>query len=100
MIRIVGDLSKLPMPTVDWEGPVPEQIAKAFGPGSTFRNNVEWFESHASAIFEQHPDMQYCVAGRELFVAETRRRAIALAEAKHPGEKGFVYAPVLPRRRG
>ena len=50
--------------------------------------NAEWLEQHASEVYRQHRGKCICVAGQELFVAETPEQAIALASAKHPQDDG------------
>ena len=71
-----------------------EQLAR-------FRKNVDWLEEHAAEVYGRHRGKCICVAGQELFVADSPAAAIALAQAAHPEDDGqFVhYIPLekLPR---
>ena len=62
--------------------------------------NAAWLQSHATEVYS-HRGKFFCIAGEELFVADTAEKAIAEARAKHPGDKGYLfrYIPVerLPR---
>ena len=97
MICVVGDPSKLPMPSVDWDGVAPEAIRKFFAPGSPFAKNRRWFEEHAAEIKQQHREKWVSVAGEELFVADTEKAAIEAARAAHPEETGpTITRYILP----
>lgn len=97
MIRVVGDQSKLPMPTVDWEGKPPEKLRLLFAPGSPFDKNRRWLDDHLEELKKVLVDKWVCVAGEELFVAETEKAAIATARTAHPEETGpMVTRYMLP----
>jgi hypothetical protein len=63
--------------------------------------NARWFESHASEIYATHRDRFICVAGQELFVAETWEEALAAAKAKYPQDDGRIlrYIPAVKLAR-
>jgi hypothetical protein len=64
-----------------------------------FRDNSKWFRDHIDAIRREHAGMAACVGGKELFVAETAREALALARAAHPDDRGpyVEYVRPVPR---
>jgi hypothetical protein len=62
------------------EWPTPQQ--------SRFQRNWDWFRAHAAEIYILHRGKYYCVAGQELFVADTSLEALAVAKATHPEDDG------------
>jgi hypothetical protein len=65
-----------------------EQLVRA-------ERNTTWFEAHAADIYRTHRDRFICVAGQELFVAETPEAVLAAAQTKHPDDDGRIirYIP-------
>jgi hypothetical protein len=57
--------------------------------------NVAWFRAHAPEIYQHYRGKCLCVAGEELFVADTPQEVLALARAAHPEDDGFFlrYVP-------
>jgi hypothetical protein len=53
-----------------------------------FDRNWTWFEAHAPHIYAEHRGKCVCIAGEELFVAETPEAVLALADAAHPKDNG------------
>ena len=76
----------------------PVELAKAFAQDARFEKNWVWFEAHAAEIYAQHRGKVYCVAGQELFVADTPAEVLALARAAHPDDDGF-YLRYIPKER-
>ena len=60
-----------------------------------FDQNAAWLESHVSEVYSTHRGKCICIAGQELFAADTASEALAKATAAHPQDKGrFVqYIP-------
>lgn len=57
-----------------------------------FDRNAAWLLAHASEIYPKHRGKCICIAGQELFVADTAGEAVARATAAHPNDKGrFVH---------
>lgn len=56
--------------------------------------NWEWLEAHASEVFS-HRGKYICIAGQELFVGDSAREVIAIAQSAHPDDDGFLlhYVP-------
>jgi len=71
------------------------ELAEARAQREQFDRNAAWLEAHASQVYSQHRGKCICIAGQELFVADTASEAVAQATAAHPDDKGrFVrYIP-------
>ena len=70
----------------------PAELAQARAQREQFDRNAAWLHTHASEIYPKHRGKCVCIAGEELFVADTARDAAALATAAHPEDKGrFVH---------
>jgi hypothetical protein len=76
----------------------PEELAKARAQDERFERNWNWFNRHASEIYATHRGKCLCVAGEELFAADSPERALALARAAHPDDDGF-FMRIIPRER-
>jgi hypothetical protein len=76
----------------------PEELAKARVRRERFDRNWAWFQAHVPEIYSQHRGKCICIAGEELFAADTPKEAIALATAAHPEDEGrFVH--YIPREK-
>ena len=70
----------------------PAELAEAQAQRDQFDRNAAWLHAHASEIYPKYRGQCICIAGEELFVAATARKALALATAAHPDDKGrFVH---------
>jgi hypothetical protein len=94
MIKVVRD----PAASEEWPKPVMkevadhEELARGRAQRERFRRNLAWLNEHGAEIFPLHRGKVICIAGEELFVADTAREAVALAAAAHPEDDGrFVY---------
>ena len=69
-----------------------DSLAAARAQREQFDRNSAWLQSHASEIYRQHRGKCICVAGEQLFVADTAGEALAQATAAYPDDKGrFVH---------
>jgi hypothetical protein len=79
----------------------PEEQARAEAQRERFDRNLAWYEAHAVQIGEAHRGKHICVAGQELFVADSTQEVMALARAAHPEDNGFflhyIYRERMPR---
>jgi hypothetical protein len=76
----------------------PAELAQARTQREQFNRNSAWLQTHASEIYSQHRGKCICIAGEELFVADTAKEAVALATAIHPEDKGrFVH--YIPKKK-
>ena len=76
----------------------PVELAKARVQDARFELNWTWFTSHAAEIYSTHRGKCLCVAGQELFVADTPAEAIAKAKAAHPDDDGR-FTRYIPKER-
>jgi hypothetical protein len=74
------------------------ELEKARAQDERFARNWAWFEAHASEIYATHRGKCICVAGEELFAAETPEEALAKAIAAHPDDDGR-FTRLIPRER-
>jgi hypothetical protein len=63
-----------------------------------FRRNSDWLQAHIAAVYPRHRGKCICVAGQELFVADSAEEVLALARAAHPDDDGLLLRYV-PRER-
>jgi hypothetical protein len=79
----------------------PQELAEARARRNRFDRNEAWLQVHAAEIYRCHRGRYICIAGEELFVADTPEAAYASAKSAHPEDDGrFVrYIPKekLPR---
>jgi hypothetical protein len=66
----------------------PVELARSSAQRERFARNLAWFEAHALALGEKYRGQCICIAGEELFVADTPEEAFALAKAAHPDDDG------------
>ena len=82
-------------PFVMYEVTDPEEIAKANARMERYLKNVAWLEPRISQVYAMNRGKCICVAGQELFIADTGPDAIALARQAHPEDDGLLlrYVP-------
>jgi hypothetical protein len=86
------------VPVVMEEVTDPAELARSRERNERFRRNLAWFEAHALEIGRAHRGKCICIAGEELFVADSPEAALALANAAHPEDDGrFLH--YIPRER-
>jgi hypothetical protein len=77
----------------------PEELARARIQDARFERNWNWFDAHAPEIYKTHRGKCLCIAGEELFVADTPEEALAMARAAHPEDDG-LFTRIIPREKG
>jgi hypothetical protein len=65
-----------------------QELAKARAQDERFERNSEWLQSHIPEVYSSYRGKCICVAGGELFVADTPEQVIAMAAAAHPEDDG------------
>ena len=75
-----------------------EELAKARVQDERFARNWAWFDAHAGEIYARHRGKCLCIAGQELFVADTPEEVLALATAAHPDDDGR-FTRYIPKER-
>jgi hypothetical protein len=87
-----------PSPIIMEEVTDPSELERARAQDARFARNWAWFEAHASEIYTAYRDKCLCIAGEELFVADTPKEALAMAIAAHPDDDGR-FTRLIPRER-
>ncbi len=88
----------VPTPLVMTE--ITDQVfnAKIHAQMARFQKNSDWLQAHIPEVYSQHRGKCICVAGQELFVADTGPEAMALARQAHPDDDGALLR-YIPRER-
>lgn len=76
----------------------PEERAAALRRRARFNRNADWLEANGDAVFEKYRGRCICVAGEEVFTADTATEAIAKAQAAHPDDDGWFIHQVPSER--
>jgi hypothetical protein len=87
-----------PSPIVMEEVTDPEELAKARAQRERFDRNSAWLQAHIVEIYARYRGKCICIAGEELFVADTPEEALALATAAHPEDDGR-FLRYIPREK-
>jgi hypothetical protein len=77
----------------------PEELAQAHARDVRFARNSAWLQAHATEIYTQYRGKCICVAGEELFIADSPAEALAQARAAHPEEDGSILIRYIPRQK-
>ena len=86
------------VPVVLEEVTDPVELARARTQDERFERNWAWFQAHAPEVYAAHRGRCICIAGEELFVADTPKEVLALATAAHPEDDGR-FTLYIPRER-
>ena len=76
----------------------PVELQKAQAQDERFERNWAWFEMHTAEIYAAHRGKCICVAGAELFVADTPEEALALAIVAYPDDDGR-FTRLIPQKK-
>lgn len=68
----------------------PAEIAKIKSQRDRFRKNADWLQAHIPQVYAAHRGKCICVAGQELFVADTGPEVVAMARKAHPEDDGLL----------
>ena len=85
-------------PVVIEEVTDPEEIARARPQHERFGRNSAWLQAHGQEIYPYHRGKCICIAGEEVFVADTPEESMALGRAAHPEDDGS-FVQYIPRER-
>jgi hypothetical protein len=77
----------------------PDELAKARAQDERFARNSAWLQMHATEIYPQYRGKCICIAGEELFIADTSEEALRQARAAHPEEDGSILIRYIPREK-
>src|SRR6266481_862454 len=75
-----------------------EELLKARQQREQFDRNSAWLQAHIAEVYSKYRGKCICVAGEELFVADTVKEAIAQATATHPDDEGW-FTRYIPREK-
>ena len=76
----------------------PEALAQARAQRERFDRNSAWLQAHIAEVYSRFRGKCICVAGEELFVADTPEGALAQATASHPEDDGRLIR-YIPREK-
>ena len=76
----------------------PEEIAAARQEWEQFGRNSAWLQSHILEIGDNFRGKCICIAGEQLFAADTVEEAVSQATAAHPEDRGW-FAQYIPKER-
>jgi hypothetical protein len=78
----------------------PVELAQAKAQHERFERNWAWLQAHSSEVYsDANRGKIVCVAGQQMFIAETGREAVAQAKAAHPDDDGY-FTLIIPRHKG
>jgi hypothetical protein len=88
-------MTNLQTPIVMEEVTDTNELLKAHQQREQFDRNSAWLQTHIVEVYTKHRGKCICVAGGELFVADTVKEAIAQATTAHPDDEGWFtrYIP-------
>jgi|SRR3970282_1836848 hypothetical protein len=86
------------VPLVMEEMTDPQELAKARAQRERFDRNAAWLQAHAVEVYRRYCGKCICVAGEELFVADTPEEVIAQAKTAHPEDDGS-FLHYIPREK-
>ena len=75
-----------------------DELAKARKQREQFDRNSVWLQGNISNIYAKHRGKCICVAGQEVFVADTASEAIGQATAAHPDDEGW-FTRYIPKEK-
>ena len=76
----------------------PEELTRARAQRERFDRNSAWLQAHTSEIYARYRGKCICIAGEELFVADTPKEALAQARTAYPEDDGF-FLRYIPREK-
>jgi hypothetical protein len=77
----------------------PVELGKTRAQDERFQRNLAWFWAHAAEIYRLYRGKCLCIAGQELFVADSAQDAIAKARTAHPDDDGWFTRYVYREKR-
>jgi hypothetical protein len=77
----------------------PEELAKARVQDERFARNSAWLQAHIPEVYSRYRGKCICVAGEELFVADTPEQVLALARTAHPEDNGGILLRYIPKEK-
>ena len=79
----------------------PEENAKHRALMERFQKNSDWLQAHIPEVYSQNRGKVICVAGQELFAADTTEEVLAMARKAHPEDDApllrYIYREKMDR---
>jgi hypothetical protein len=66
----------------------PAEIASAQRRRDQFDRNSQWLQTNIAEVYRDHRGQHICVAGQEVFAADSVQEAVARATAAYPEDEG------------
>jgi hypothetical protein len=76
----------------------PDEIARSEARRKCFERNLAWFQAQAEDIYRVHRGKCICIAGQQLFVADSPQEVLTLARTAHPHDEG-LFTRYIPQER-
>jgi hypothetical protein len=76
----------------------PAELAKENERWQRYECNAAWLQTHAHEVYSQNRGKYICIAGQELFVADSVPEVVELAKQAHPEDDGR-YLRYIPREK-
>jgi len=76
----------------------PEELATIRARRARYERNAARLQAHATEVYTRYRGKCICIAGEELFVADTPEEVLALATAAHPEDDG-CFPHYIPREK-
>jgi hypothetical protein len=76
----------------------PVELAEAEAQRARADRNAAWLQAHAREVYAHHRGQHICIAGQELFAADTAEEALEQARRAHPVDNGRILR-YIPRER-
>jgi len=76
----------------------PQELAEARARRNRFDRNEAWLQARAAEIYKCHRGRYICIAGEDLFVADTPEAAYASAKSAHPEDDG-LFVRYIPKEK-
>jgi hypothetical protein len=75
-----------------------KELARDQAQWECFDRNAAWLQAHVQEIYPRYRGKYICIAGEELFVADTPQAALALATTAPPQDDG-CFLRYIPREK-
>ena len=77
----------------------PDELARARAQDERFARNSARLHMHTTEIYMPYRGKCICIAGEELFIADTPEEALKQARMAHPEEGGSILIRYIPRQK-
>lgn len=67
----------------------PAAIASAQRRREQFDRNSQWLQANIAEVYRNYRGQHICIAGQEVFAADSAQEAMARATAAHPTDQGW-----------